>query len=99
MTPQEKLEEIEGWPDYGVNALGQVYSFKRKIWLKQYKNLQGYFRVNLRSGIKRKQWPINSLVLETFIGPRPQGFEAAHLNGNKTDNRLEKRSSLQFQSL
>jgi hypothetical protein len=32
---------------------------------------------------------IHSLVLEAFVGPRPDGFEACHNNGDRTDNRAE----------
>jgi hypothetical protein len=32
---------------------------------------------------------VHALVLEAFVGPRPEGFDACHNNGNKTDNRLE----------
>lgn len=32
---------------------------------------------------------VHSLVLETFVGPRPPGMEARHVNDDPTDNRLE----------
>jgi hypothetical protein len=32
---------------------------------------------------------VGSLVLETFDGPRPEGHNAFHLNGDPEDNRLE----------
>jgi hypothetical protein len=32
---------------------------------------------------------VHAIVLETFIGPCPEGMQCRHLNGNKTDNRLE----------
>jgi len=32
---------------------------------------------------------VHQLVLETFVGPRPEGRQCRHLNGNSLDNRLE----------
>lgn len=32
---------------------------------------------------------IHTFVLEAFVGPRPNGMQCRHLNGNPTDNRLE----------
>ncbi len=46
----------------------------------------GYWKVNL-SGVGHVS--IVVLLLETFVGPRPFGMVARHLNDVKTDNRLE----------
>lgn len=53
-------------------------------------NLHGYAYVGLRSPDGR-QAPrtIHSLILESFVGPRPNGFDASHLNGDQSDNRIE----------
>ena len=32
---------------------------------------------------------VHRLVLEAFVGPRPEGMVARHLNGDPGDNRLE----------
>ncbi|QBI97752.1 HNH endonuclease [Mycobacterium phage Zeuska] len=32
---------------------------------------------------------VHTLVMEAFVGPRPEGYEIRHLNGNPDDNRLE----------
>lgn len=37
---------------------------------------------------KRTEKFVHHVVLETFVGPRPEGMEARHLNGNHSDNRL-----------
>lgn len=49
-----------------------------------------YCRVSLGSGtrISKRDHAVHVLVLEAFIGPRPAQHEAAHLNGNRQDNRL-----------
>jgi hypothetical protein len=45
-----------------------------------------YLAVALTGGVQRK---VHLLVLEAFIGPRPEGHQGAHENGNKLDNRLD----------
>lgn len=38
---------------------------------------------------RHKNYPVHRLVLQTFVGPRPQGHWCCHNNGKATDNRLE----------
>lgn len=88
---------LEG--QYSVSDLGNVRSEDRVIIqtndvVKRLKgrplsilyDTQGYPQVNLGRG---KRTLVHTLVLEAFISPRPSGFYARHLNGDKTDNRLE----------
>lgn len=49
----------------------------------------GYQRINLCKDSKKKQVAIHRLVLESFVGPRPEGHEACHNNGKPKDNRVE----------
>lgn len=45
--------------------------------------------VNLRNdGGKRRTRYVHQLVLEAFVGPRPEGQEVRHLNDEPKDNRL-----------
>lgn len=46
----------------------------------------GHVTVALGKGNSR---PVHSLVALAFIGPRPDGHDVAHLNGDGGDNRLE----------
>lgn len=50
----------------------------------------GYLYLNLRlpEGGKALR-SVHSLVLEAFVGPRPEGMVTRHLNGDRTDARLE----------
>lgn len=60
-------------------------------WLKPGVNSSGYLSVNLYDYIgsgKHKGCLVHQLVLETFVGKKPQGTESRHLNGNRLDNRL-----------
>jgi hypothetical protein len=48
----------------------------------------GYWRVSLFKDHKQKTSYIHSLVMLTFVGPRPKGLQINHKNADKRDNRL-----------
>lgn len=81
---------IPGYSNYSVTKSGRVWSHIGKGgWLKSGKNRGGYMHVILSDGRKRHTSRIHRLVLLAFVGPCPNGMECRHLNGDKTDNRLE----------
>lgn len=49
---------------------------------------RGYRKVGLSRDGKTEPRYVHAVVLETFIGPRPQWFDACHGNGDRSDNRL-----------
>jgi hypothetical protein len=49
----------------------------------------GYTRAALGLPEGRRDVSVHHLVLESFVGPRPDGTECNHKNGVKTDNRPE----------
>jgi len=73
-------------PKYFITKDGRVWSSISNIWLKPVLKSNGYLVVTLSN---RKIRGIHCLVLETYIGPCPDGMEACHNNGIKPDNRLE----------
>jgi DNA-binding XRE family transcriptional regulator len=80
------IKPILNYPDYLITKDGQVWSRISKRWLKARDNYRGYLQIALgRKGIRK----IHQLVLETYVGLRPEGMECRHLNGNRKDNRLE----------
>lgn len=48
-----------------------------------------YLRVSLTRNKRESNVLVHTLVLEAFVGPRPQGYVANHKNGQKEDNRVE----------
>lgn len=82
------LKEILGFPIYCVTKDGRIWSRKTKRFLRPYLS-SGYFCVNLYKSPKARRKQIHRLVLETFVGLRPEGMECCHNNGIRTDNRLE----------
>lgn len=102
-TPEEWRPVID-WEDlYEVSDQGRVRSldrvteFKdgrtRSFWgkvLMPYRSpaKKAYFRVALTRSGKMGYVGVHSLVLEAFVGPRPEGMQACHWNDDEFDNRL-----------
>lgn len=87
------MVEIKGYPGYYATEDGHILSDRnghmRKLPERMHK---GYLRVNVRDGgtpVKIHVEPVHKLVLEAFVGKRPQGCVCRHLNGVATDNRIE----------
>ena len=99
VKPKEIWKLINNYPDYKVSNLGRVKRFSNgrnirnnntfsgKI-LKPIKKRKGYLVVTIYVyGRKtRKQVGISRLVAETFLGPRPDGYEINHKSGIKKNN-------------
>lgn len=66
---------------YMISNKGRVWSLSRNRLLSAYPDKKGYPRVSLRGHTKK----VHHLVLDAFKGPRPEGHEAAHLNGRPGD--------------
>lgn len=73
---------------YLVSDQGRVKSLRSGKILKPSKHLGGYIQAHLYKNGKRTASTIHKLVLEAFIGPRPAGQEARHVNGIRKDCRL-----------
>lgn len=84
-----ELKPIPNFPGYYVTCTGKVWSFKTKRWLYIYEQPNGYLRVQLWKNNKPHGKFTHQLMLETFVGPCPEGMEACHKNNNKKDNRIE----------
>lgn len=83
-----------GYPAYIIDSEGNVWSNLRGGWKKLKPGLMGdhkkYLGVSLCNKGKRKTIKIHRLVLEAFVGPCPEGYEARHFpDPNPYNNRLE----------
>ncbi len=97
---EERWGWIPGWEQrYMVSTMGRVRSHLGMepkalspglLRRPDLKGGAGYYAVALYGGEEpRVTRMIHRLVLLTFRGPPPDGFQAAHENGNPLDNRLE----------
>jgi hypothetical protein len=92
---------LDQWPGYRFSAVGQVESCWRPngnsgwvqgdTWrpLKPSVKDSGHLSVILCRDGKRHNRYVHRLVLEAFIGPRPEGQETRHLNGRPGDNQID----------
>lgn len=105
MILSEKWLPVLGWEGfYEVSDMGRVRSIERvvecsngrkqpvkaKVLVGGRRAKNPYRFVALSSpGREREQKNVSALVLEAFVGPRPAGQLARHLNDVKDDDRLE----------
>lgn len=83
-------KEIAGFEDYEISADGQI---RRRVGGRGAvagKNLKwhlqtstGYPDVRLRKNGKAYSLSVHRLVAAAFLGPRPEGHQIRHLDGNK----------------
>lgn len=96
------IPEFEGL--YQVSSLGRVRSVDRKVPCKRRGTLavrgrvlrargsisNPYPGVWLCAGRNRRRFAtVHTLAMEAFVGPRPDGQEVRHLDGNPRNNRLD----------
>ena len=57
--------------------------------LKPSLNDVGYLHIQMTAEGRRTSAAVAPLVMATFVGPKPKGLQVAHLDGNRTNNRLD----------
>lgn len=90
MNPSENVEwrDIPGWEgQFAVSNYGDVKNVKTDNVLKCYPDKYGYLVVLVRARERRKHFKIHTLVLSTFVGPKPEDMHCCrHLDGNNQNN-------------
>lgn len=97
MPEQEQWRPVPGFSAYRVSSLGRVVSYKRREprILRAY-SLGGYPAITLHDGDGgRRVRTVHTVLAETFIGPRPDGLEVRHLDGDPWNRAL---SNIQYGS-
>lgn len=99
----EKWLSVADYAGYEISDLGRVrswrcpgknrFSRRRKPYIRKLipnDPKGGYLAVMLCPGGKRKKKlkQVHVLVLEAFVGARPEGWETRHLDGDVINNRL-----------
>lgn len=94
----EQWLPVTGHPNYEVSSLGRVRTLPHVVMrsngiaqtihgrIQKGRPSNGYRLAGLGNGVSQY---IHTLVLEAFVGPRPDGADACHGNGVRDDNRVE----------
>lgn len=82
------LGRVRSLDRYVVYSNDGVRFYKGKI-LKQQNNGNGYMYKQLKHEGTRKNFYIHRLVMMTFVGDRPKNMAICHIDGDKTNNRLD----------
>ena len=74
---------------YAVTPEGEVWSYKRKKFLKPLVDKNGYLRIMLCKDGQRKMYSLHRIVAEAYI-PNPENLpQVNHKDENKTNNCLQ----------
>lgn len=100
-TSVERWLPVVGFPDYRVSDQGRVWSNCRMIFrsdgarrlvggnmIKVHLDTGGYSQVCLPRNGRQAPCRVHIMVLEAFVGPCPQGHEACHEDGDRSNARL-----------
>jgi len=98
----DNLKLIDGFDDYYISPDGTIYSTKyskrynhegKLRLLKPRTHPSGYLYAGLFKGVgssKQRLWRrVHRLVVESFIGPIPDGLEVNHKDLNKHNNNVD----------
>lgn len=83
-----EYRDVPGFPGYRVGNDGSLWSQWRRLKGNVQSSRGGYRNTTLRRDGKDHWRYVHSLVLLAFVGPRPDGMEARHLDGDPLNNRL-----------
>ncbi len=71
--------------NYAITKDGLVWSKINKRFLNPANNGNGYLRTYLGRGLRKY---VHELVLETYVGNKPKGTLARHVDGNQQNNNV-----------
>lgn len=84
-----KFQKLDFTDDYLISQDGEFYSKKTNRILKNNKAGKGYYIIRFYINNKVKTYQVHRLLAQKFI-PNPENKkEVNHINGIKSDNRLE----------
>lgn len=96
-TTPERWKPVVGWPGYEVSDRGRMRSWKKcrrtpneplPRALNTWNIPRGYEVVTLKDRGSRSNEYVHTIVMAAFVGPRPEGMQVCHWNGDEADNRL-----------
>lgn len=83
---KEIWKTVDDFPNYEVSNLGNVRNKKTGKYRNPTIDTQGYKSIALTNDSYLKTVRVHVLVARMFIGPRPNGYDINHVDGNKLNN-------------
>jgi hypothetical protein len=92
----ERWKQIPGWE--GVYSASTFGCYRREKPArhakvghvsKGYLSKRGGYNTTLSDGSRQVKYGVDQLILKTFVGTCPRGYECNHRDGNKANNHLE----------
>lgn len=83
------MKDIKDYENYQISEDGKVYNKIKQIFMKPSLSKYGYYRVGLTNANGKKIISIHRLVAKTYIPNTFNKPQVNHINGIKSDNRLE----------
>ena len=80
---------VKDFEDYTIDETGNVFSIRKNKYLKQTINKNGYCKVTLQKEKHRKMFSVHRLVAQAYLKNYSNTLQVNHINGIKTDNRVE----------
>lgn len=87
-TDNCEWKKVDGVIGALISDTGLVWNEGKQRLYKPEMTKKGYRSLHLMYGAERKRKAVHQLVMEAFVGPRPEGMVVAHLDGNKENNSL-----------
>ena len=84
-APDEIWRPSPRFPCYEASSAGRIRNVKTGRILRPAPMPSGYLHVSL----SQHTVTAHTVILEAFRGPRPAGCQASHLDGDRTNNRIE----------
>jgi hypothetical protein len=84
----ERFKPVTTNHAYFISDLGRIYSKKRKRFLSGSVSHYGYTTVFVKENGKWKNRFVHHLVMEAFVGLRPDKYQINHKDGIKLNNTL-----------
>ena len=81
--------KVKDFEDYTIDETGNVFSIRKNKYLKKTINRNGYCKVTLQKEKYRKMFSVHRLVAQAYLKNYSNTLQVNHINGIKTDNRVE----------
>lgn len=86
---QEEWRPVKNWDAYEVSNLGRVRSLHRAGRIRKPHKTNGYLYIDLWQGGDCLHIAVHRLVLYAFGPPATPDMECNHVDGNKSNNRID----------